>query len=108
MKDSVKQTRYLRIVALILGILMLLPMAWLPVAAQGEVQTQIDPATVPGVFFNSNKVVAGMSSTSVKLTAEPGFMRCVTTGEGANIRINRIDANIVEHDKHIIFLKVHI
>ena len=98
MKDSVKQTRYLRIVALILGILMLLPMAWLPVAAQGEVQTQIDPATVPGVFFNSNKVVAGMSSTSVKLTAEPGFMRCVTTGEGANIRINLIDANIVESE----------
>ena len=47
----------------------------------------IDPATVTGVFFNNQAIVDDMSFTDVKLMAEDGFMRCVTTGGDANIRI---------------------
>ena len=98
MKKSVKHGRFLRMMALVLGILLVLPSMWLPVAAQQETQTPIDPATVPGVFFNTAKVVSGMSYTDVKLTSEPGFMRCVTTGGNANIRIYLNDANIMESE----------
>lgn len=98
MKKIVKQARFLRMIALLLGVLMVWPMAWLGVAAQDEDQTSIDPATVPGVFFNTAKIVSGMSYTDVKLTSEPGFMRCVTTGGNANIRIYLNDANILESE----------
>ena len=55
---------------------------------EGGPLTPLDPAEIPGLYFNSATLVANMSSTSVKLTAEPGYMRVVTTGAGANIRMN--------------------
>ena len=55
---------------------------------EGGPLTPLDPAKILGIYFNSADIVADMSSTGVTLSAEPGYMRVLTTGGDANIRFN--------------------
>ena len=55
---------------------------------EGGPLTPLDPAKILGIYFNSADIVADMSSTGVTLSAEPGYMRVLTSGGDANIRFS--------------------